>query len=114
MRFKWPIFLMLATFSLGAVETTYRELQFENEKVTVWKMVIAPHMPLQMQNSNCAQILIPQTAGELKRIYQDGSVTSFFLETGKPIWFEGDSLHQLHTDLNESQETLSLTLIEVR
>lgn len=94
---------------------TYRELQFENEHVSVWKTVISPDHPLPMHRHNNGRVVISLNGGELMRINENGSCNPIAFEAHKAYWLAADQEHEgLHGDLNVNSEPVVVMVIEMK
>ncbi len=93
---------------------TYRELQFENETVRVWKTIIAPGEPLEFHRHDAGRVVVGLKGGKLKRIDTDGSLSDLKFETHKAYWLEADAPQGFHGDINESGEPIEIMVIEVK
>lgn len=93
---------------------TYRELQFENEHVRVWKTVISPEHPLEMHRHEADRIVVGLKGGKLKKVDHTGSASSLHFETHKAYWLSADPKHHQHEDLNLGDEPVEIMVIEMK
>ena len=93
---------------------TYRELQFENESVKVWKTVIMPHQPLKLHRHDCSRVVVGLKGGSLTKIEETGETSQLNFETGKAYWLTEDLPGTLHGDINESDEPIEVMVIELK
>jgi len=94
---------------------TYRELQFENEHVCVWKTVISQGEPLEMHRHSTERVVIGLKGGKLKRIAQTGSSSEMNLETHKAYWLTADpQCGEKHSDVNLGEEPIEVMVIEMK
>ena len=115
--------LVLCSFIFGAAlkaeelaetRSTYRELQFENESVKVWKTVIMPHQPLKMHRHDCSRVVVGLKGGTLTKIEETGERSPLDFETGKAYWLTEDPPGTFHGDINESDEPIEVMVIELK
>src|SRR5262245_57174066 len=92
---------------------TYRELQFENDSVRVWKTIIAPGEPLEFHRHDVGRVVVGLKGGKLKRIETDGTLSDLKFESHKAYWLDADGLLDFHGDINESQEPIEIMVVEV-
>lgn len=94
---------------------TYRELQFENEHVCVWKTVISSDQPLEMHKHSTGRVLIGLKGGKLQRVNEDGSSSDMDLETHKAYWLTADPCNEgLHGDTNLDKEPVEVMIVEMK
>lgn len=93
---------------------TYRELQFENDTVRVWKTTVAPDDPLEFHKHDVGRVVVGLKGGKLKRIETDGSMSDLSFDTHKAYWLEADQQHEMHGDVNEGHETVEIMVIEIK
>ncbi len=93
---------------------TYRELQFENEHVSVWKTVIAPDQPLDIHRHNAPRVIVGLKGGGLKRIAQDKASSTLHFETHKAYWIAADDPNGAHGNINTSNEPIEIMVIEMK
>ncbi|MCH9624995.1 MAG: hypothetical protein S4CHLAM123_01570 [Chlamydiales bacterium] len=72
---------------------TYRELQFENEHVCVWKTLISPNQPLDTQS------------------YQLGHIV---VDSKKAYWIDTNSNPEVHPPQNLTNESTEVMVIEMK
>lgn len=107
---KMVFFLLFSTSIWG----TYRESQFENEHVKVWKTVFLPNEPLKFHRHDVTRMVIGLKGGELQKIFPSGETAKLVFETGKAYWFEPDPEGELHADVNLSKENIEVMIIELK
>lgn len=100
--------------STTAEPKTRRELQFENDKVKVWKTYIEPNQPLSMHRHDSDRVVVGLVGGKLKKIEENGENSDLVFETHKAVWLEKDPEGELHGDINESGETIEVMVIEIK
>ncbi len=93
---------------------THRELQFENDRVKVWKTIIMPHQPLKMHRHDNQRVVVGLKGGTLTKIEEDGTTSPLTFETGKAYWLTEDPANTLHADINDSDEPIEVMVIEFK
>ena len=88
--------------------------QFENDAVTVWKTVLAPHEKIGMHRHEHGRVVVPLKGGTLTVPQDDGGAHRLKFETGKAYWLDADPPNQLHGDANESDRPSELMVIEMK
>ncbi|MEB3703084.1 Cupin domain-containing protein [Candidatus Bealeia paramacronuclearis] len=115
MKFLTLCVCFMFSFSLcGEIPKTHRELQFENEKVKVWKTIIMPNQPLKMHRHEQPRVVVGLKGGTLKKIEEGGRTSDLTFETSKAYWLEADPQGELHGDINESNEPIEVMVIEFK
>lgn len=91
-----------------------RDLQFENDRVRVWKSTIKIDQPVQMHRHNAPKVIVALQGGLLHRIEQTGAVSNILFDTGKAYWLDADPPNEFHADINPSSEPIEVMVIELR
>lgn len=86
-------------------------MQFENDQVRVWKTVIMPHQPLKMHRHDCSRVIVGLKGGSLTKIEETGELSELNFETGKAYFLTEDPIGTLHTDINDSDESIEVMVI---
>jgi hypothetical protein len=86
--------------------------QFENARVISWKSVIPPHTESTMHRHERYRTVIAIAGGDLKTVAPDGKTTVTRYETGKAYWFEPMPPGQMHKDVNDTNGTIELVVVE--
>ena len=103
-----------ATLAFQAQQSR-REPQFENERVKVWKTIIAPNQPLRLHRHEFGRALIALKGGTLKVVDEAGNaVDTYVWEDGKAYWLDADPPGKLHGDLNEGPDTMEVIVVELQ
>jgi len=93
---------------------TRRIPQFENERVRVWKSVIAPRQPLAMHRHDHPRVLVALKGGRVRIVEEDGASRTVTWETGRAYWLPADPPGTRHADVNEGEEPIEVMVIELR
>ena len=111
----------VASFGAGmlwanqAQSRTRREPQFENEHVRAWKSIILPKQPLALHRHEKGRALIALKGGQLKVVDKDGkTLDTYDWETGKAYWLDADPPGQMHGDVNDTNETIEVIVVELK
>jgi hypothetical protein len=107
------LLLALSLSSFVCASQTVRTPQFTNEYVKCWKTEIAPCEPLKMHRHDRPRTVVALKGGVLKRVTDKGEESYLVFETGKAYWLEADPLGELHGDINISNETIEVMVIEM-
>lgn len=88
--------------------------QFENADVRVWKTILAPHEGLGMHRHEHGRVVVALQGGTLALPQQKGPTRRLRLKTGHAYWLPADPVNELHGDLNESDKSMELMIIEMQ
>ena len=91
-----------------------RELQFENDRVKVWKTTIPPNDKLKMHRHDHSRVIVSLQGGKLLKIEETGEKTDLIFESGKAYWFDKDLDGLLHGDVNISANPVEVMVIEFK
>lgn len=95
--------------------TSYREPQFENENVQVWKSVVLPNQPLSMHRHDHGRALIALTDGRLEIVDKSGKRLNMYdLKAGKAMWLGVDPPGQQHADVNPGTKPLEVIVVQLK
>lgn len=88
------------------------ELQFENEHVCVWKMVILPGEQFGWDEYQSKKIIIGLKEGKLKG--KGKNKEEMILETHKAYWLESGGKEELQGNFNYGEEPIEIMVIEMK
>jgi len=88
--------------------------QFDNARATSWKSIIPPHTESTMHRHDRYRTVIGIIGGDLKTIAADGTATMTHYETGKAYWQEPMPPGAMHRDVNDTDKTIELVVVEVK
>jgi quercetin dioxygenase-like cupin family protein len=88
--------------------------QFDNDHATAWKSVIPAHSQSTMHRHDHFRALIALTGGELKTVTADGQTNVTALEKGKAYWFAPMPPGVTHRDVNDTDQTIEVVVVEVK
>lgn len=107
------VFLSPAVKAQSTPTASYRVPMFENEEVKVWKTVIVPKSPLSMHRHEHGRTIVVLKGGTLTIVQDTGEKRAVVWETGKAYWLDADPPgNKLHADVNESNETIEVMVVE--
>lgn len=110
--FMMLLFILLNIPALLAAST--RELQFENEKVKVWKTTIPPTDKIKMHRHDHDRVIVGLKGGTLVKIEETGEKSNIQFENNKAYWLEKDPENTLHGDINTSDAVIEVMVIEIK
>jgi hypothetical protein len=87
--------------------------QFDNEAVTVWKTILAPHEALGMHRHEHGRVVVALKGGTLALPQDDGTTKKLVLETGKAYWLPADPPGRLHGDDNRGDAPIEMMVVEM-
>ena len=88
--------------------------QFENARAVSWKSVIPPHTESTLHRHDRYRTVIGIVGGDLATVSADGRRTVTRYETGKAYWQEPMPPGETHKDVNETDRTLELLVVEIK
>ena len=120
---KVGLFALLFVFSYGAsgfsrTDQTRPEVQrvpqFDNDRAASWKSIIPPHTESTMHRHDRYRSVIAIVGGDLKTVAPDGKATVTHYETGKSYWFAPMAPGEMHKDVNDTDKTIELVVVELK
>ena len=109
---RWLFVLALVAQTPKAEMT--RVPQFENARAVSWKSVIPPHTESTMHRHDRYRCVIAIVGGDLKTVSPSGEVTVTHYETGKSYWQEPMRSGATHKDVNDTDKTIELVVVEIK
>jgi len=94
--------------------TTQRIPQLENDRVKVWKSIIAPNQPLSMHRHEAGRVIVALKGGTLKIVQKTGESKEVQWETGKAYWLDSDPPGTTHGDVNPGKEPIEVIVVELK
>ena len=89
-----------------------RAPQFENDRAVSWKSVIPPHTESTLHRHDRFRTVIGIVGGDLTTMDAAGKKTVTHYETGKAYWQEPMPAGAMHKDVNETNKTIELVVVE--
>lgn len=86
--------------------------QFENDRVVSWKSIIPPHTESTMHRHDRYRTVIGIVGGDLKTVAPGGRATVTHYESGKAYFFEPMPAGEVHKDVNDTNRTIELIVVE--
>ena len=88
--------------------------QFENDRAVAWRSVIPPRTESTLHRHDRYRTVIGIVGGDLTTVAADGAKTVTRYETGKAYWQPPMPAGQMHKDVNETDKTIELIVVEVK
>jgi hypothetical protein len=112
------LFLLLVGSGFSRTEQARPEMQripqFDNTRATSWKSIIPPHTESTLHRHDRYRSVIAIVGGDLKTVAPDGKATVTHYETGKSYWFEPMAPGETHKDVNDTDKTIELIVVELK
>jgi hypothetical protein len=88
--------------------------QFDNDRATSWKSIIPPHTQSTLHRHDRYRALIALTAGDLTTVAADGHAIVTHLEKGKAYWNDPMPAGVMHKDVNDTDQTIEVIVVEMK
>jgi hypothetical protein len=88
--------------------------QFENERAVSWKSVIPPHTESTLHRHDRYRSIVAIVGGDLKTVSASGDATVTRYETGKAYWQAPMPAGAMHKDVNDTDKTIELIVVELK
>jgi uncharacterized RmlC-like cupin family protein len=111
---RWWCLLLALAIQVGGKPEMQRLPQFDNARATSWKSVIPPHTESTLHRHERYRSVIAIVGGELKTVSATGEVTVTRYETGKAYWQEPMPPGAMHKDVNDTDRTIELVVVEIK
>jgi hypothetical protein len=109
---------VVSGFSRTVVQSAQPEMtrvpQFDNERAVSWKSVIPAHTESTLHRHDRYRTVIGIVGGELATVTADGHRTVTRYETGKAYWQEPMRPGEMHKDVNDTNATIELLVVEIK
>ncbi len=115
-----PVLVVSAVsgFSRTEAQTPKPEMtrvpQFENARAVSWKSIIPPHTESTLHRHDRYRSVIAIAGGDLATIDASGHKTVTHYETGHSYWQAPMPPGETHKDVNETDGTLELIVVEIK
>lgn len=86
--------------------------QFDNDRALSWKSIIPAHTESTLHRHDRYRTVIAIVGGDLKTVAPDGTATVTHYETGKAYWQEPMPPGAMHKDVNDTDRTIELVVVE--
>jgi hypothetical protein len=111
MRLVWIGAIVVVSAQSPKVEMT-RVPQFENAHAVSWKSVIPPHTASTLHRHDRFRTVIGIAGGDLTTVDPEGHKTVTHYDTGRSYWQEPMPAGAMHQDVNETDRTIELIVVE--
>jgi hypothetical protein len=88
--------------------------QFENDRAVSWRSVIPPHTASTLHRHDRYRTIVAIVGGDLKNVSAAGEATVTHYETGKAYWQAPMPPGAMHKDVNDTDRTIELVVIEMK
>jgi len=88
--------------------------QFDNDRAVSWRSVIPPHTESTLHRHDRYRSVIAIVGGDLKTVTAAGEATVTHYETGKAYWQTPMPPGAMHKDVNDTDKTIELVVVELR
>jgi len=106
--------LLVAIFAPQGQKQTQRIPQFDNERVKVWRSVIAPNSPLTMHRHDHPRVIVALSGGTISIVEDNGKSESHVWETGKAYWLPANAPNTMHADVNQGDQVIEVMVVELK
>jgi uncharacterized RmlC-like cupin family protein len=86
--------------------------QFDNDRAVSWKSIIPPHTESTLHRHDRFRTIIGIVGGDLTTVDANSRKTVTHYETGKSYWQEPMPPGTMHKDVNETNKTIELIVVE--
>jgi uncharacterized RmlC-like cupin family protein len=104
----------IAMAQAGGRPQMQRVPQFDTDRAVSWKSVIPPHTESTLHRHDRYRSVIAIVGGDLKTATADGHATVTHYETGKSYWQEPMPAGVMHKDVNDTDRTIELIVVELK
>jgi hypothetical protein len=110
----WRAGLVVALIWQAPAAEMTRVPQFENDRAVSWKSIIPPHTESTLHRHDRFRSVITIAGGDLTTASADGHRTVTHYETGKAYWQAPMPPGEMHKDVNDTNKTIELIVVEVK
>jgi hypothetical protein len=110
----WRVMIVVALALQSPRAEMTRVPQFDNERATSWKSVIPAHTESTLHRHDRYRTIIAIVGGDLTNVDAKGQKTVTRYETGKAYWQAPMPAGQMHKDVNETDKTIELVVVEMK
>ena len=111
---RWVVIALAVAAQAGQKPAMQRIAQFDNTHATSWKSVIPPHTESTLHRHDRYRSVIAIVGGDLKTVSATGEVTVTRYETGKAYWQAPMPPGAMHKDVNDTDRTIELIVVEMK
>lgn len=106
--------LVLIVVSTQQPPAMQRLPQFENDRAVSWKSVIPPHTESTLHRHDRYRSIIAIVGGDLKTVTASGETVVTHYDTGKAYWQAPMPAGAMHKDVNDTDKTIELVVVEIK
>jgi hypothetical protein len=88
--------------------------QFDNDRAVSWRSIIPPHTESTLHRHDRYRSVIAIVGGDLTTMAADGTKIVTRYETGKAYWQAPMPPGEMHKDVNETDQTIELVVVEIK
>ena len=117
MKSRVVLVLVVMLCAIGSAQSRpemQRIPQFENDRAVSWKSVIPPHTESTLHRHDRYRSVVAIVGGELKTVTAAGEATVTRYETGKSYWQAPMPPGAMHKDVNDTDKTIELIVVELK
>lgn len=111
---RFGVLLFALIVQAGQKAEMQRIPQFDNPRAISWKSVIPPHTESTLHRHDRYRSVIAIVGGDLKTVSPAGDATVTHYETGKAYWQEPMPPGAMHKDVNDTDHTIELVVVEIK
>ena len=110
----WRLAIVAAIALQAPRAEMQRVAQFENDRAVSWKSIIPPHTESTLHRHDRRRAVIGIVGGDLTTVDANGKKTVTRYETGQSYWAEPMPAGEMHKDVNETDKTIELVVVEIK
>ena len=110
----WRAAFVLALVLQAPRPEMTRVAQFENDRAVSWRSVIPPHTESTLHRHDRYRTIVGIVGGDLTTVSADGNKTVTRYETGKAYWQAPMPPGEQHKDVNDTDRTIELLVVELK
>jgi uncharacterized RmlC-like cupin family protein len=111
---NWCACLIAAALLQAPVAEMQRVPQFENDRAVSWKSIIPAHTESTLHRHDRYRSVIAIVGGDLTTEDASGRRTVMHYETGKAYWQTPMPPGAMHKDVNATNTTIELIVVELK
>jgi len=111
---KWLFVTAIALAFQSPRAQATRVPQYDNERAVAWKSIIPPHTESTLHRHDRYRTVIGIVGGDLKVVTAAGDTTVTRYETGKAYWQAPMPPGVMHKDVNDTDRTIELVVVEIK
>jgi len=108
------LLLLLGTALTAQRPEMQRIPQFDNDRAVSWKSVIPPHTESTLHRHDRWRVIVGIVGGDLKTVTPAGQTSVTHYEVGKAYWQAPMPPGETHRDVNDTDKTIELVVVEMK